>query len=290
MLGFADLSDALDAEYEVQREPEHPRGATSPLHLVLGVADAPPEATRIMELVHTAGIDWACDALGEAAPEVGAIVFGHAAATMAERALRQRADDLAAFADTAVGLLGQDAVAQLDRDRVQGVLDTVRVRLPSTVIGAGSVYEEHESDDLVAVATIDLLLHGRYWTDVRRSRGRAVANLTECQHCGHLFVPTERVDEIYCRRAAPGEPPGGRKCEDVGPQRRYHDDLDELTRTYRREYKRLDNHVRRDRLTRDQLDEWRTLARALLEQAQSDGWDVDHYRSALVTIEPGGDG
>jgi hypothetical protein len=276
------LDTALEIRYRVP-DSDRPWRA-SPLMLLLGLEDAPANMTRAMEVVTAAGVDWACDELGRERPSAGVELSGSVAAELVLHAVDRRRGDIDAIISATELIIGpgdwQEGEHGAIRDRVQVALDNPRIRLPERRISRedeAAVHPEHESDDLVSLAGVDLLLQG--------ADGRVASR---CHHCGDLFIPVERLDERYCRRAAPGEPPGRRTCQEVGPQQRYHERLDALGWLYRREYKRLDNRQRRGLFPREVLDAWRGEARELLETAQAEGWGEQRYRAALAAIEPGG--
>lgn len=107
-----------------------------------------------------------------------------------------------------------------------------------------------------------------------------------CEHCGNLFVPQNRSDQVYCQRPAPGEGPDGRTCQQVGPQARYHTRLTGVRAVYRRDYKRLDNYVRRGWLGREDLDRWRVAARDLLAEAEREQWELGEFEERFAGLEP----
>lgn len=85
-----------------------------------------------------------------------------------------------------------------------------------------------------------------------------LASTMECEYCGRRFIP-KRSDQSFCYRVAPGETE--RSCQQVAPQRRYAERISPERAAYRREYKRLDNCVRRGQMTRAELDAWREANR-----------------------------
>lgn len=264
----------LASEWMIQQL-THP--TASPLQLLLGTATG--DDTRLLELVSGAGIDWATDALGLERLADRAMVLCRDLAELARKALAERREDLEELNSVAALLLGTDewpsetpvvdALAALER-----LCEPVRV-VPEYDLGAGRLFDTHGSGDLLALAAVELAL-----------RGRAGQQVVPCAHCRCLFVPAERTDELYCRRTAPGLPVGLRRCNQVGPQRRYHEALTEVQAAYRREYKRLDTRSRRGLFPRSALDRWRAQARDLLDQAEAEGWPVDRYLEALAGIAP----
>jgi hypothetical protein len=280
------LDVALDTRYRVP-DGDRPWRA-SPLLLLLGLEDARPSMTRVLEVVTAAGVDWACHELDRERPAAGDELSGSVAADLVLQAIERRREDIDAIVSATELIIGpgdwRESEHAAIRRRVEDALNRPRIRLPERTISRyAAVHPEYESDDLVSLAGVDMLLRGDMLLE--GGDGRAA---TRCHHCGDLFIPDERFDERYCRRAVPGEPPGGRTCQDLGPQQRYHERLDALGRLYRREYKRLDNRQRRGLFTREALDAWRGEARELLATAQADGWDEQRYRKALDEIEPAG--
>jgi hypothetical protein len=280
------LDAALDTRYRIPDGDRQRRA--SPLMLLLGLEDVQPSMTRVMEVVTAAGVDWACHELGRERPAAGDELSGTVAADLVLHAVERRREDINAIVSATELIIGpgdwRESEHAAIRNRVEAALNSPRIRLPERTISRhAAVHPEYESDDLVSLAGVDMLLRGDMLLE--GGDGRAA---TRCQHCGDLFIPDERLDERYCRRAVPGEPPGGRTCQDVGPQQRYHEQLDALGRLYRREYKRLDNRTRRGLFPREALDAWRGEARELLTTAQAEAWDEQQYRKALAEIEPDG--
>lgn len=96
----------------------------------------------------------------------------------------------------------------------------------------------------------------------------------ECGHCRQRFV-LRHGSQLYCDG-----------CRQVGPQSKYHRNLDELSAAYRSAYKRLDLYVRRGLFTRDAVDTWRATARPLRDRAKQEGWPVERLRAELEELEP----
>jgi hypothetical protein len=117
-------------------------------------------------------------------------------------------------------------------------------------------------------------------------RAKGGQQLRVCAYCECLFFPSERSDQAYCRRVAPGEPVGGRACYQVGPRARYKQDLDQYETVRRRAYKRLDQRVRRGAIARDEVDAWRTTSHNTVQLARQKGWTVEQLERELARTEP----
>ncbi len=251
----------------------------SPLDLLLGQDGS---AARALSLASALGLDWTARKL-----RAGRRLREAEVVATVRTALDERASDLQDLREAAETLLNvnlgddrdheapamtvEEWITQRDRAMVlmARLLEGVRLR-PAI---SDRVIDAHESDDPLSLAAVEALLMGR--------RRRP---LWECRHCGLPFVQAERVDQFYCRRPAPGDP--RRTCAVLGPQRQYAQNIGALEAAYRREYKRLDNRVRRGRFTRAALDQWRQRARALLEAAQRRSWSEDRLVKELRSIEP----
>lgn len=269
----ATLSVALDADgYVVQSERAWPR---SPLEALLGIIGR-DSATPRLELAECCGVDWTGRELRE-----GHSLTGRAVVELVDQALAAREGDLRWLRDAAHGLLGPWVASEAELETLFPTLDQlVRGVQVATVVDVetGWPLPGYMSADPVALAAVEIL-----------ERGRLSHEIHECAHCGAGFFAVERADELYCRRAAPGEPPGGRTCRQVGPQTRYAANLDELGRCYRRNYKRLDQRARRGAFSRTELDRWRTGAQELLAGAERRRWTVERLEAELAKIEPKGD-
>lgn len=257
----------LERLYEVGEE----RSARlpSPLELLLGVDGS---AGRDLALcVFAAGLDWT--GVGQSP------VRGSEARSAVRAALDGRADDLAALRLAAGAWLGPEEADEpalwAGRDQLARLMAGVEV-VPRVSEKTGRLVATYQAADLFALAAVEMTL--RVTLDEAMNR---------CAHCECLFLPVERSDERYCRRAAPGQPVGGRTCQQLGPQRRYeashHDDL---RAAYRRAYKRLDVRARRGRITRDALSAWREQARLLVKRGEARRWGVARFEQELLGIEP----
>lgn len=279
---------SLDAAYETEWVVEPDRDTAgplfadcSPLQLLLGLDGT---SARVLELtVHAAGIDWATDTLRKRRMRDGATISGVGVVALAGEALEALAPQLDALTSAAVTLLSADDAGEAwERRAGEAVRNLEPVLAAVTVVPwydarpeVDRVYDVHESRDLVALAAAELC-----------ERGREDQVVRSCGLCGRPFIPVERADEVYCRRAAPGQPPWRRTCREVGPQRRYADELDELTAVYRRAYKRLDVRQRRGGFERSLLDEWRSEARRLSDEARRSQWTPEELARALDDIAP----
>lgn len=268
----ADESLEADLERPYEVSSEQPL-ATSPLMALLGCINGDPG--RLLALgTWEAGLDWVG---GRRRPQ-GIRLSGQSVVEAVETALPSL--DLP-WLDraTEIHLGGREAgVTELEHLRawLQNVLRGTVAVTTFDDYETDKLLDAYESRELVPVAAVELL---------RRSRRGDV--LHRCQHCGSLFSPEERADEIYCRRAAPGEPPAGRTCQQLGPQSRYHAQLDELHAAYRRRYKRFDQRVRRHGRPRELIDRWRERARQLLNDAEARAWSRERFERELDTVEGG---
>jgi len=237
----------------------------SPLALVLGLDGS---ETRALELAYMSGPS----SLGRRLP--GEKATGKRVARHVLRAQEKRAADFAAVKDGVDVLAGYAPDAAV---RVQPVLDrlarSVRLTVPDWTDAAHFMLLAYESEDLLALAAAELFL-----------MAAARANVNVCRHCQCHFVSAERTDEVYCRRAAPGEPVGGRTCRQVGPQRHYAEHLNGPRAIYRREYRRLQKRAARGTYSRDALTAWRAAARPIVERAEREGWADSRIELVLAEI------
>ncbi len=238
--------------------------SASPLLLILGLDGSD---TRLLELAFGAGADWLKGLRDEASgSEVCEAVAGAVTANAKRIDALRRSVELSETSPPSVAEKVRSALANLTADvRIVPGLDHV----------TGAWVETYEADDPIALAAIELL--------VRERRGDQLA---VCGLCGCPFVTVNRIDELYCRRSAPGEALGGRTCHQLGPQRRYAAELGGHEAAYRTEYKRLDKWARRGAIDRTQLDQWRTRARAALEQGRHRRWTLDRFKRELAALEP----
>ena len=258
-LRSASLEIDLERSYEERVDRELSR---SPLELLLGIDGS---AGRDLALcVFAAGLDWTG---GEIVKDQ---LRGSDVRSIVRYALDARADDLAA--------LRQAATASLWPEEPDDKALMAGTTMVPGISPDGRLVVAYRSTDLFALAAVEATLRSAQgWT------------LNTCTHCGCLFLPVERNDERYCRRAAPGEPVTGRGCQEIGPRRRYEAaHVDDLRAVYRRAYKRLDVRSRRGHLSRDAVAQWRQQARGLIEQGEAHGWDVPRFEHALLSIEPKG--
>jgi len=268
-LRSASLEIDLERSYEEGVDRELSR---SPLELLLGIDGS---AGRDLALcVFAAGLDWTGGEI------VKGQVRGSDVRSIVRYALDARADDLAALRQAATASLWPEEPD--DKALMAGRYDMERLMAGTTMVPGissdGRLVVAYRSTDLFALAAVETTLRSAQgWTSNR------------CTHCGCLFLPVERNDERYCRRAAPGEPVGGRGCQEIGPRRRYEAaHVNDLRAVYRRAYKRLDVRSRRGHLSRDAVAQWRQQARGLIEQGEAEGWDVPRFEHALLSIEPKG--
>lgn len=251
----------------------------SPLDALLGLDGS---LARLVALVVWGAGDIVADAKSRSGKLRGDLVVDALQAFAAERQA-----DLEKLENAAVGWLGDSTLPEhSDDELVEALADLKELAATVTVVpdyddksgpGLFELAPAYESDDLVALAAVEVMI-----------LGAADVVLRKCGHCERPFV-MRHANEVYCHRQAPGHgitAPNG-KCRDVGPQRRYADQLDGAEAIYRKTYKRLDNKVRRGSLTREQLDEWRERARKTLEAAQKNRWTNLEFESALRIIEPG---
>jgi hypothetical protein len=257
----------LQVEWEVfsARELE-----VSPLGLLLGLDGSAGRALAVA--AWAAGLDWTGAEL-----TVGSKCTGQQIVDSVTAYLATRDRDLALVGTFASALLSPtgshlDLGADEAVTRLTKLLAEVHLDL---ALDGGDVVDAHVSHDLVALALAETLI-----------LSREGGELGVCSLCGCQFVVESRVDERYCRRAAPGEPYGGRTCQKLGPQRGFVNSASPLTLAYRRHFKRLDNHVRRGGLDRESLDRWRTDARSLVEVGDRRGWSLGHFEKELGKIEP----
>lgn len=260
----------LKRSYEVGAE----RGLSrSPLELLLGVDGS---AGRDLALcVFAAGLDWTGEEI------VDDELRGSDVRSMVRDALDARPEDLLALRQAATAWLGPEDVDQAalwaGRDHLARLMAGVEM-VPLVREKTGKLVAAYKSADLFALAAVEITL--RLTLDEAMNR---------CAHCGCLFLAVERSDERYCRRAAPGEPVGGRGCQEIGPRRRYEAaHVDDLRAVYRRAYKRLDVRSRRGHLGREAVAQWRQRARSLIQQAEAEEWDVQRFEHELLSIEPKG--
>lgn len=257
----ADLDVDLDRPWIVEAELEH---ESSPLQALLGLDGSP---TRALEFAFTAGAGWLTWPIGS--ERDGAEVVAEVTAMVGRRSGHIEALHRALLLADA-----EPKAAERIRARLAELVATVRI-VPAFDNETGRWIETYESEDPIALAAVELL--------VREQRGDKAS---ECRLCGRPFLAANRSDEVYCRRAAPGQPFGGRSCHELGPQRLYAAELGELESAYRTEYKRLDKWARRDHIDRRQLDRWRKDARAALEQGRRRRWSVERFRRELEGLEP----
>jgi hypothetical protein len=248
----------------------------SVLELHLGLDGS---STRTLDFtVWGLGLDWAAKATGSSLPRLGLQLTGAEVAKQVNTAIHVYGRKLASLRRAAAVLLAENGASDAVTDQGHHLDRLMRpVRIGTHTLSDGSVVEKYTSDDLIALAAVEILLFLRFGTVLRT-----------CAHCGSLFLVDGRSDRLFCRRSAPGAPLG-RRCDQVGPQVAFARNLDDLGAAYRRTYKRLDNAARRGRLTRAAVDNWRAHARQLLVRGETERWDVSRYESELASIEPEGE-
>lgn len=252
----------------------------SPLEGLLGIVNNDSSTRRLELVVWGAGLDWAWAELGQKPPRAGTKLTGHEVVGVVDEALTKLKVPLALLARAAALFADEADLGQVlhQLGRLEQHANNVTREIDLFSPGDGEravVVDTPVSDDLIGLAVVELTL-----------RFRAEETGAVCANCNSLFFHAERTDEIYCRRAAPGEPVGGRTCRQIGPQKRYAGKIDELTVTYRRRYKRLDQQARRGDFDRAALDKWRTQARNLLDLAQKSRWSADEFDRALDEYDP----
>lgn len=271
---LASVQDDLQRPFRLEEEVWVPDA--SPLQALLGASG---DTARSLTLVASGGeppngvgIDWLLPLVGKPPLRVGHELHGSEIVEVVEKGLVEIGEQLELLRAAAT-----DPFADHVQRRITSLLETVRV-VPDPTSFRGMT-DAYASDDLVGLAAAELLLWGRLDRPLRT-----------CEHCGCPFVPHKRIDEIYCRRVAPGEPLGGSTCREVGPQQRYADTQTPLQKAYRRAYKRLDLRQRRGAFSRQELDDWRVQARKLLAEAKEANWDEQRLSDALRSVEPGAGG
>lgn len=267
------LNEELAAERKVVGEISHP---VSPLDSLLGVVASSPmaerDASRVVSLGIATGPNWARAVLDTPPLKPGTPLESGSLHNLIAAALDKRAEDLVLLDDVVRAHRRNDVITAKLTARLNQLLESVRVE---TQTFNGRWQTGYRSDDLIALGGAEFVV-----------RARDGARFEECGLCADMFVVSARSSERYCRRRAPGQPPGGRTCHDVGPQRIYTETLDELSTEYRRAYKRLDNLARRGRVSRDAVDLWRSAARSLLEEAKEGDWSVGQFVAALADLDP----
>lgn len=247
----------------------------SPLQALLGATQEPSRRLGMVtsgskQSLNGVGVDWVAPLLQDDPPDDGAQLRGEDLLTLVSKALDQIQDDVNALEEVALATPETPRAAEL----LDPLLDPLTVVVPPR--GLPRLTVGFESDELVPLAAVELLLF-------LGANGRGIRR---CGHCGRPFMPFSRVDEVYCRREAPGEPLGGSICREVGPQQRYQETRSPLQGVYRQVYKRLDLRQRRGGFPRHELDAWREQGRALLAQAQEEEWAEDRLESALEALAP----
>jgi hypothetical protein len=275
----ASRSEAVDSARTFKLDSERELDF-SPLDALLGIDGS---VTRLLEVLVWGAGDVSAEAAGRSGKATGEEIVA-ALATVLDR----RADDLIDLRRAAIAWLGNDTLPKVSSEATASALDALtRLSMPARVVAAydtsakdGGLWDlvvGYESDDLIALAAVETMILGT----------RPVA-LARCAHCELPFIARHRT-ETYCRRSAPGLGVGSRTCQDVGPQKRYAAALGGAEAIYRKNYKRLDNQVRRGALSRAEVDLWRDTARAALAKAKAENWSDGQYASHLQLIEPEGD-
>lgn len=251
-----------------------PTGVVSPLGALLGTVGTDSPTRRLELAVWGVGLDWAWRILGRPPRRTGSKLRGSEIVEVVDEALGQLGGALELLDRAAARFEDGPLLAGLKQleGHVRSVGREVDLFYPG---GSGPILLDAQvSDDLVGLAAVEMLL-----------RFRAGEQAARCAHCGCTFFYAERSDEVYCRRAAPDEPIGGRTCRQVGPQRRYAANIDEFTVVYRRRYKRLDQQARRGTISRAGLDGWRTKASLFLEAAREQKWTAGEFARRLDALE-----
>ena len=203
---------------------------------------------------------------------------GDAVISLARAALNKRADDVSALLSVVTSIAIHDNWDSADEaalKRVNCLLLKVHSEIPVREIDTRATaygLDEQVSDDLIALAAAEMLLHLRHGSTFRL-----------CEHCFAPFVTSGRVDERYCRRPAPDAPSvTSRTCAYVGPRISYEQRLTPRRTSYRRELQRLTQLVNRHGLDRQLLVVWRSRAGDVLADDSIADDDIRAHLSALA--------
>jgi hypothetical protein len=102
-----------------------------------------------------------------------------------------------------------------------------------------------------------------------------------CENCGYYFVPTGRIDTVYCNRVYKDS---DRTCAEIGSIKKYKDKVkdDPVYTAYNKAYKRNNSRVRNRKMTQGEFYEWAEEARRLRDECYAGRLSLEEFRVWLA--------